>query len=97
MAAAIHPTTLPPLSTDRPMSATVPLGKVSTERNPAPMELSKPTSPAKSTPSDEIDIMDLIFRAQPGLSPEHSKLEISDTKSTSLRSKLDLVVRKIIK
>lgn len=49
-----------------------------------------------SASPNQSDIMDLEFR-QPGFSPEYSKFEVTDSKASSFRSKLDSVVRKIIK
>lgn len=108
MAAAIQPTLVPPLKTDH--AVPTPLSKEDGDKS-IQMEVStttsasspkanapiKPSTPAPLANDNEDRIMDLIFRAQPGFSPEHSKMEVSDTKSSSLRSKLDQVVRKIIK
>lgn len=43
------------------------------------------------------DITDFILKSQPGFSPERSNFEVTDSKSSTFRSKLDFVVQKIVK
>lgn len=108
MASAIKPTTIPLLPAGKTMPTSIPHDNGTTEDDiDSRMDVTRSTSPSRDvapmaafTPnasSNENNIMDLIFRAQPNFSPEYSQMEITDAKSSSLRSKLDLVVRKIMK